>query len=329
MKNLFLVDGVSAIGKSDLLNWIHSDNPHNASIVTKATTRAKHDFELNDSDSASDLEFIDLSEFESRDFDFTYTHGRAHYGFSREELNRHLLRSDNVFAVVRNLWNIKRLIAEYHFLNVVPIFIYFDRHEVEKRFGPSQLWSEAIKARVERSYQPLKDYYRHSDVYREVLINASEDRFNSVIDRLLEKYAGMPSIDPHLIAVLMSFNDDNEQLRDYYRAIQVAAHQLSPNYRCTRVDELPGSGQIGADFQNLVSRARCLIVDLTENKQNVYYELGQAHARGATCIITALAGTEPSFYARQHRVVFYRSAEDLVPRLTAELSRVIRGPAGL
>ena len=65
-----------------------------------------------------------------------------------------------------------------------------------------------------------------------------------------------------------------------------------------------------------------MIVDLSGNKQNVYYELGMAHAKGKHCLITALRGTKPFFYAGEHRILFYDSATDLEQMLIKELSIV-------
>ena len=274
MKNLFLVDGASATGKSDLLRWVHDNNAHDVSVIVKATTRPRREYELDENQFMLDLEFVDASEFQRRDLDFSYVYHGYHYGFSRDELNRHLLKTANVFVIVRNIGTIRRLVTEYRFLNVVPIFIYTDRDELKQRLVAEKLSEEVIQFRLERSHAPLNDYYRHPDVYRDVLINnSSQERFYNVVHRLLDKYDSAPAIDPYLIAVMMSFNSENKQLVDYYDAMQAAVKSLSSNYRCERIDNAPGSVQIASEFHSLISRARCVIVDLTENKQNVYYDL--------------------------------------------------------
>lgn len=230
------------------------------------------------------------------------------------------------------MFTIRRLAREYSFINVVPVFIYTDRHAVEQRLGSAAgpLTGEGVDPRMERSFAPLDDYFDDPSAYREVLINdLSEPRLTNVAQRLLEKYQASPSIDPYLIAVLMSFSPDSPELRDCFSAMQAAAHALSSHYRCERLDDLPSSEPITSAFEALVSRARCAIVDITENKQNVYYELGFAQARGMTCIIVARVGTAPAFYAARHRILLYNSPDHLREQLTAELSRLIRGPAGL
>lgn len=69
-----------------------------------------------------------------------------------------------------------------------------------------------------------------------------------------------------------------------------------------------------------------MIVDLTENKPNVYYELGYLHAIGKTCIITAESGTVPSFYPSEYKILFYGSARELRDKLHKELANLLASP---
>jgi hypothetical protein len=177
---------------------------------------------------------------------------------------------------------------------------------------------------MERSARATADYYEHSEIYREVLINnSSKDRFHSLISKLLEKHRSAPKIDPYLVAVMMSFNPSNPMLEDYYGAMERAVTSLSTKLHCTRVDKfvdpVAGTPKISVAAMHLMQQARCVLVDLTENKQNVYYELGVAQGTGKTCIITAVSGTLVFFYPREHRILFYDSASDLERKLRIEL----------
>mgnify|MGYP001611662684 CR=1 FL=1 len=87
--------------------------------------------------------------------------------------------------------------------------------------------------------------------------------------------------------------------------------------------------KIAAEFRALIASSRCVIVDLTENKQNVYYELGYIQAGRKTCVITAEAGTQPFFYPREHKIIFYASARELRETLTSELGGLLRTMPGL
>ena len=73
MKNLFLVDGVSGTGKTDLVEWVlnrHSD----VDIVKKFTTREKRDYE-KDIEEFLDLEFgFSKEKLKQLKLDYTYVY---------------------------------------------------------------------------------------------------------------------------------------------------------------------------------------------------------------------------------------------------------------
>ena len=330
MKNLFLVDGASGTGKSDLLRWVADNNANDVGILTKGTTRSPRPYEEGDSGILLDLEFLSPADFDARDYDYTYTYGGARYGLSRTDLTRELLIHENVFVIVRNISTISRIASDYQFINVIPVFIYTDRTELTARLQASGSTPDIIEFRLKRSNIALRDYYGHPGVYDETLINnSSRDVFHATIARLIEKYRDLPSIDPYLVSVMMSFNPSNKKLDDYYDAIDAAVRGVSAGYGCKRVDKVPGSPRIAAEFRGLIASSRCAIVDLTENKQNVYYELGYIQAIGKTCVITAEAGTQPFFYPREHKIIFYSSARELRALLTVELSALLQGIPGL
>ena len=330
MKNLFLVDGASGTGKSDLVQWIDANNAGDVAIVRKATTRAQRDAERSDPALMLDLEFLSQEEFDSRRFDYTYKYAGRDYGFHAHTLTEMLLRKDNVFVIVRSTDLIRRLAADYRLANVVPLFIYTDRTELEERLRMSGSDDAAFAFRQERSKIALRDYFTKPEFYRDVIINnARIDVFHSTVDRIVSKYASQPSIDPFLVSVMMSFNPGNNRLDDSYDAIQRSLGQVSPRYRCERVDKAPGSPKIAEQFRRLIAHSGLVIVDLTENKTNVYYELGFIQASGKRCIITAIEGSDPSFYPREHKILFYRSARHLEQLLRPEIETISRELPGL
>ena len=83
MKNLFLVDGASGTGKSDLLRWVIDNNADDVRYLQKGTTRGQRPQEQNDTGILLDLEFLSKAEFKAKQYDYTYRYGGAEYGFSR------------------------------------------------------------------------------------------------------------------------------------------------------------------------------------------------------------------------------------------------------
>jgi guanylate kinase len=330
LKNLFLIDGASGTGKSDLLRWVADNNASDVGILKKGTTRQPRQYEEADSEILLDLEFLSPAEFDARDYHYTYTYGGARYGLSRTDLTRELLVHENVFVIVRNIATMSRIAKDYQFINVVPVFIYTDRTELTARLRTADTAADVIEFRLKRSEISLRDYYTHPGVYDETIINnSSRDVFHATIGKLIEKYRDSPAIDPYLVSVMMSFNPGNKKLDDYYDAMNAAVRGVAARYRCRRVDKVPGSPKIAAEFRGLIASSRCAIVDLTENKQNVYYELGYIQATRKTCVITAEAGTQPFFYPREHKIIFYASARELRELLAVELRGLLHGVPGL
>jgi guanylate kinase len=330
MKNLFLVDGASATGKSDLLKWVTDNNADDVSFVVKGSTRAEREYELNDPETLLDLDFLTPSEFAAKGYDFQYTYGGARYGFYRAALTTELIARENVFLIVRNTALIEKIASEYSFINVVPLLIYTDPAELTKRLRKASHDLGVIGERVRRSTFAIDDYYANPEIYREILINnSSRIAFHHAINRLVEKYRGSPSIDPYSIAVMMSDNEGNKKLDDYYDAMETAVASVSPKYTCTRVKKVAGSREIATAFQDLITRARYIIVDLTESRPNVYYELGYAQAIGKTCLITAESGTAAHFYPSRNKIVFYSSVLDLRAKLAEELRGLLKNIPGV
>ena len=324
MKNLFLVDGASGTGKSDLVQWIDANNAGDVAIVKKATTRAQREAERQDPTLMLDLEFISKDEFDAQSFEYTYKYANQDYGFHSRVLTEALIAKDNVFVIVRSTDLIRRLTEDYRLANVVPLFIYTDRTELEERLRKSGSDDEAIRFRQERSKIALRDYFSKPEFYKDVIINnARIDVFHSTIERVVSKYSSRPSIDPFLVSVMMSFSSSNNRLEDTYDAIERTLARVSNRYRIERVDKAPGSPKIAEQFRRLISKSGLVVVDLTENKNNVYYELGFIQASGKRCIITAAQGTEPSFYPREHKIIFYNSARHLEQLLKPEVESLI------
>ena len=203
MKNLFLVDGASGTGKSDLLRWVADYNAGNVTIVRKGTTREERDYEKNDATLLLDLEHLEAADFAARKYEYTYRYGGALYGVSASDITRAVISADDVFLIVRNTKVIKEISADYQALNVVPVFLYTDSDRLKLRLRrEGSLPVDMQKFRLERSKIALNDYFRHPDVYKEVVINnSSRDDFHHIVERLVAKYDKVASCDPYLVVL--------------------------------------------------------------------------------------------------------------------------------
>ena len=73
----------------------------------------------------------------------------------------------------------------------------------------------------------------------------------------------------NLVFVIMPFSDDMESV---YQAIQDECSTVGLITR--RADDVPGSAIVLRDITEAIEEAEFLIVDLTHERPNVYYELG-------------------------------------------------------
>ncbi len=324
MKNLFVIDGASGSAKNDLVRYI-SEYTLYAALVRKFTSRPIRDHEKGKA-SLLDLDFVTKSEFEDMDLDYRYVFDGHCYGFSKDRVREALAGSPDVFVVVRNADTIRELARDFHFLNIVPVFIYTDIAKARERLERQRLPEDQREFCIRRLELAFRDYVRNHDLYREVLINdESKTLPYQLFDQLRKRHNAAPDVNDKLVFVLMSFNPDNPQLADYYEAMKRAVERYDSSYCCVNLeDHADGSFKIAESAKRGMQHCRLAIVDLTENKPNVYYELGYVHGTGTDFIITAHVETAPAFYPREYRIVFYRNASDLEEQLLEQIKRVLR-----
>jgi hypothetical protein len=131
------------------------------------------------------------------------------------------------------------------------------------------------------------------------------------------------SFDEGLVFVIMSFK--GQDMDDVYSAIRDECQKLQ--LRPVRVDENVGSGFVIREITDLIERSEFIICDLTNERPNVYYELGYAHGVGneaSDILLIAKDGATLHFDIAPLRVQFYRSTEHLRSILASNLAAMIR-----
>ena len=124
--------------------------------------------------------------------------------------------------------------------------------------------------------------------------------------------------------VAMQFMEPFDTL--YHRVIKPEAEALG--FIVMRIDEISGPGIIFEDIKREIAEAKVLIAEITAPNQNVFYELGYAHALNKPTILLAQRGKELPFDIRSYRVIFYEDTiggkpiveENLRKHLSAILS---------
>ncbi len=91
-----------------------------------------------------------------------------------------------------------------------------------------------------------------------------------------------------------------------------------------RVDELTGPGIIFEDIKREISESKVVIAEITAPNQNVFYELGYAHALNKPTILLARRGRVLPFDIHSYRVIFYDDTIGGKPEVERNLTKHLR-----
>jgi len=315
MKNLFLIDGASGTGKSDLIKYVSEYNSK-ISFIKKYTTRKLREYEHKYPDQL-DLIPISIDQFRDFKFDYSYTYGGHQYGFSKNSITEEFKNHNDIFIIIRDTLLIEKLKQDYQFINVISIFIYTDRDQIIERLENDKHSREDIEFRISRLDIAFKSYLRNPTFYDEVIINsASYDDYQTIIDKTFRKYKTKTNIDPNYIFVLMSFNPVYNEIFDEFVD---AAKLVNESLVVKRIDKQRGDYRITDEILNCIAKARLIICDLTDERPNVYYELGYARGLRKKVIPCAKENTKLHFDIKDFRTIFYNTPTELRKEIISEL----------
>jgi TIR domain len=129
-----------------------------------------------------------------------------------------------------------------------------------------------------------------------------------------------PSSDSNLVFVVMHFSDEMEPIFE-----GIAAAAASVGLEAKRVKDVSGDYRITDKIMEMILSSRFVVVDLTHERPNVYFELGYARASGKTVITIARRETQIHFDVKEWTYIPYidsRTLErDLRERFANELQR--------
>jgi nucleoside 2-deoxyribosyltransferase len=123
------------------------------------------------------------------------------------------------------------------------------------------------------------------------------------------------------VLVIMSYADLPE-LEDAYDSFVQVCEDLG--YRCERVTEANAGERILPDILARIERAAFVIVDLTDLRPNVFYELGYADGLGKKAVITAKAGTELPFDVKDMPTICWSGQRQLRENLRQRIISVVK-----
>jgi hypothetical protein len=126
------------------------------------------------------------------------------------------------------------------------------------------------------------------------------------------------------VFVAMQFGQPYDTL--YQEVIRPRATDLGLNV--VRIDEVTVPGIIFEDIKREITEAKIVIAEITAPNQNVFYELGYAHALNKPTILLAQRGKELPFDIRSYRVIFYDDSIGGKPALEQHLQKHLEAILG-
>lgn len=96
------------------------------------------------------------------------------------------------------------------------------------------------------------------------------------------------------------------------------------DFEVNRIDEKPGPGLIFKDIQQEIAEADVVIAEISDPNQNVFYEVGYAHALNKPTILLAKRGIQLPFDISSYRVIFYDDSIGGKPEVERNLDRFLR-----
>jgi len=127
-------------------------------------------------------------------------------------------------------------------------------------------------------------------------------------------------VKPSEAFVIMSFAQSGE-LKDVYNTFVRVCEKAG--YRAFKVDDhLDPNQRIIPAIMHAIRRSAFVIVDVTDPRPNVFYELGYANALGKDVILTAKEGTQRQFDVADVPTLFWDCQDTLEKKLTAQLTKM-------
>lgn len=117
--------------------------------------------------------------------------------------------------------------------------------------------------------------------------------------------------------IAMPIASDDDQLVDVLEAIKTAAADCG--ITAERVDDVESNQRITDRILESIYKAEFVIVDLTNERPNVFFEAGFAHGLGKVPIYVARAGTTIHFDIKDYPIITFRNMKQLKEGITKRL----------
>jgi hypothetical protein len=121
--------------------------------------------------------------------------------------------------------------------------------------------------------------------------------------------------------VVMPMDKNNHQLIDVLEAIKTGVKECS--ITAERIDDDERSERVTDRILEAIRKAEFVIVDLTNERPNVFFEAGYAHGLGKIPIYVAREGTHLHFDIKDYAVIIFRNMKELREGIARRLVALI------
>jgi hypothetical protein len=126
-------------------------------------------------------------------------------------------------------------------------------------------------------------------------------------------------VTPRQVFVAMSFASD-PRFDDAYDSIQSVCEEFG--YDAARITNAEAVDRILPEIVTGIKRSAFVVVDVSDPRPNVYYELGLAQGAGKRVIVTATKGTALPFDIADIPVIFWEGQKQLKERLRDRIEAI-------
>jgi hypothetical protein len=129
-------------------------------------------------------------------------------------------------------------------------------------------------------------------------------------------------VEPGYAFIAMAIDNEDHQLADVLEAIKTSAANC--NIRAERVDEVETNERITERILESIIKAEFVIVDLTKERPNVFWEAGFAHGLGKIPVYLARHGTTIHFDLKDYPIIIFRNMKELKEQLTKRFVSLLK-----
>jgi hypothetical protein len=122
--------------------------------------------------------------------------------------------------------------------------------------------------------------------------------------------------------IAMPIDENDHQLIDVLEAIKESASKCG--ITADRVDEVESNDRITDRILEYIRKAEFVIVDLTNERPNVFFEAGFAQGIGKIPIYLARHGTKIHFDLKDYPIIQFRNMKELKEKLAKRLNALIK-----